>query len=809
MPQPQPPLAHQPPPTSTFASPAPASPLTTQLAKPPVPELHPPPPSDNSPPPRSSHNSMKQTLKLVTKKKGDSTKSTARKAGSTKSRPQTPALSDRDGTPNTSFDKQLKSLQHQASLSHLPPFTPMSTSPVSSSPSKTQASKPPIPPTHPLHLVEHSPTLLISQQEASPPPLGAPIQRTKPSHSEDWTMPGVSRFDPRSSVYQRHQFIHSSLECLNANGPDLSLGIETTPTATELDHGADIDDGQEHDHEENETVVPGAHAILGQGRPSRVLVWKRTLSEASKGALSIFGARRVEDRHQRPRKHLRTVSTPSNVVEVEKERLADLSEELITDDGPGGEGYRPGLVAGGAILTDLVPPNSPLFLRPAMAPPLPASPEYQSTVVLNSPPLSPAPQDALSLRAVSPPLIGFAVPPPTLTTTPRAPSPTDDMTPSIAFPASPPSPSPSRTISSFVPTWIQLTTTLISQSDGLTADSAAATLPDIDRSDALYSNLSQSHQASLTAARAPPLPPVRPEPRPVTAPPSPKLRLSTRSIRSGINAPSSTAWSDQEDFYGATAQAPSVHDARQSLGLSLDGEPEEYHDPQGSQSHSWQIIQHPRMSDLSCTLTPTETGETDTILRSALEDVDLKRLFVQPSRLIIIPNTEIGWGKYGEVVQAVLDSSSQKQVRVAVKELRNRLARELKIWAKVKHPNILPLIGYHLSENYEIAQFISPFMTNGNVTQYFESEKVGLVRRFEITNILINDSLQAVLGDFGLASLMQESDTSSGLTTSRTPKGSLRYMSPELHLEEDARPTLASDVWAWGCTAFEIYLIDS
>ncbi|KAG8961164.1 hypothetical protein FRC00_013063, partial [Tulasnella sp. 408] len=43
-----------------------------------------------------------------------------------------------------------------------------------------------------------------------------------------------------------------------------------------------------------------------------------------------------------------------------------------------------------------------------------------------------------------------------------------------------------------------------------------------------------------------------------------------------------------------------------------------------------------------------------------------------------------------------------------------RLARELKIWARVKHSNILPLIGYYLSENYEIARFISPFMVNGN-----------------------------------------------------------------------------------------------
>ncbi|KIO28211.1 hypothetical protein M407DRAFT_45230, partial [Tulasnella calospora MUT 4182] len=57
---------------------------------------------------------------------------------------------------------------------------------------------------------------------------------------------------------------------------------------------------------------------------------------------------------------------------------------------------------------------------------------------------------------------------------------------------------------------------------------------------------------------------------------------------------------------------------------------------------------------------------------------------------------------------------------------------ELKIWAKVDHPNVLPLIGYYLSENYEIAQFISPFMAKGNVTQYLERNQVDLFERLDI-----------------------------------------------------------------------------
>ncbi|KAG8974277.1 hypothetical protein FRC05_007701 [Tulasnella sp. 425] len=179
-------------------------------------------------------------------------------------------------------------------------------------------------------------------------------------------------------------------------------------------------------------------------------------------------------------------------------------------------------------------------------------------------------------------------------------------------------------------------------------------------------------------------------------------------------------------------------------------------------------------------------------------------------------SSEIGSGKYGEVLLAKLDGSSQTPTSVAVKELRTvgtrgvrrrvalRLARELKIWAKASHPHVLQLVGYYLSDNYEIARLISPFMTNGNVSQYLQKSEVGVVKRLDVANVLMNDGLQAVLCDFGLASFVEESGISSGLTTSRTIGGSIRYMSPELHLEEEAKHTLESDIWAWGCTAFEI-----
>ncbi|KAG9042650.1 hypothetical protein FS837_010601 [Tulasnella sp. UAMH 9824] len=223
--------------------------------------------------------------------------------------------------------------------------------------------------------------------------------------------------------------------------------------------------------------------------------------------------------------------------------------------------------------------------------------------------------------------------------------------------------------------------------------------------------------------------------------------------------------------------------------------------------------------------------EANEALQSTLEQ--LASLLIEPSRLVIAHHSELGAGGHAEVYLATLDGS----LKVAVKELRipkttgsrvraaMRFARELRIWAKVQHPNILPLIGWYLSEDYGCAQLIAPFMRNGNVREYIKRTqpttevRLRFVRGLTLgaaylhsldppishgdikpPNVLISDNLDAVLCDFGLGTF---TGVPSGLTTSITVKGSTRYMSPEIFLDE-AQHTLESDVWAWACTIFEI-----
>lgn len=231
------------------------------------------------------------------------------------------------------------------------------------------------------------------------------------------------------------------------------------------------------------------------------------------------------------------------------------------------------------------------------------------------------------------------------------------------------------------------------------------------------------------------------------------------------------------------------------------------------------------------------------VLQSVLDD--LSHLLIHHSLINFDNTVELGAGGYGIVFLALLSKSqatpTNLTVPVAVKRLRIgqveegrrriaiRLARELKVWALAKHPNILELIGISFSDENEYAYFVSRHLAHGNVKDYIKATLPSLAIRLKFvkgitsgihylhncdppichgdlkpSNVLVNDGIEAVLCDFGLATFIMEAGLSSGLTTSKSAKGSTRYMSPELFRESEATLTLKSDIWAWACTAFEV-----
>ncbi|KAG9036571.1 hypothetical protein FS837_001642 [Tulasnella sp. UAMH 9824] len=219
---------------------------------------------------------------------------------------------------------------------------------------------------------------------------------------------------------------------------------------------------------------------------------------------------------------------------------------------------------------------------------------------------------------------------------------------------------------------------------------------------------------------------------------------------------------------------------------------------------------------------------------------ELAHLLIPTERLLLLERS-LGSGNYGEVVLGILDETSPTPREVAVKRLKavgtrgervrlaKRLARELNIWAQIKHPNVVELIGWYLDEKYESPLLISALMPYGDVLKYIEASKPDIQQRIAFmkgitaglaclhnleraichadmkpANVLIDLHLNAVLCDFGLASFVDSPIVPGLVTTTALKGGTPRYMSPELHLDDNCTHNLESDVWAWACTVFHV-----
>lgn len=70
-------------------------------------------------------------------------------------------------------------------------------------------------------------------------------------------------------------------------------------------------------------------------------------------------------------------------------------------------------------------------------------------------------------------------------------------------------------------------------------------------------------------------------------------------------------------------------------------------------------------------------------------------------------------------------------------------------------------------------------------------------------NVLVTDTLRAVLCDFGLSADMRDLGET-GLETAPILRGTQRYLSPELTGGGSQRHSLLTDIWAWGCVLIEV-----
>jgi len=172
------------------------------------------------------------------------------------------------------------------------------------------------------------------------------------------------------------------------------------------------------------------------------------------------------------------------------------------------------------------------------------------------------------------------------------------------------------------------------------------------------------------------------------------------------------------------------------------------------------------------------------------------------------------------------DPRHYNQAVWAEKELPKRFLNEVSVWYDLRHKNILRFLGVAESLEHKLPlSMVSPWMINGNITEYLKlyptikrlrlllgiAEGIQFLHAKGVVhgdikgpNVLISDSLEPILCDFGMAKFCETYDVRNVSTTLRYA-GSTRYMAIELFWEGSTRTSNGSDMWAFGMTCVEIF----
>ncbi|KAG6808442.1 hypothetical protein H0H92_004106 [Tricholoma furcatifolium] len=213
----------------------------------------------------------------------------------------------------------------------------------------------------------------------------------------------------------------------------------------------------------------------------------------------------------------------------------------------------------------------------------------------------------------------------------------------------------------------------------------------------------------------------------------------------------------------------------------------------------------------------------------------------------VVPLDEnpVGGGGFADVFCGIY-----KDQKVCLKALRLRpnseinqnrllkeLAREALLWGQLVHPNVLMFYGLFRFKNRMC--MVSPWMENGDVNLYLlkhpAAARLQLVRPFWLKlewihhltnavtagsrrgewafeNVLVDSTGRAHLADFGISSA-SNSEIVAWTTLGGGKGGTAHYQAPELAPgdEDDdegviRRNTLATDIYAWACVCFEIFV---
>ncbi|KDQ07813.1 hypothetical protein BOTBODRAFT_592224 [Botryobasidium botryosum FD-172 SS1] len=181
------------------------------------------------------------------------------------------------------------------------------------------------------------------------------------------------------------------------------------------------------------------------------------------------------------------------------------------------------------------------------------------------------------------------------------------------------------------------------------------------------------------------------------------------------------------------------------------------------------------------------------------------------------------WGKL-PIAMKRLVRTEDKQAPGTQERMEKLVRREVRIWCRLQHPHVLPLIGTHKVES--TIYMVSPWMENGSAEDYIRcnpsADRVKLLLQaaqgleylhtlrpaivhgdIYASNILISASGDACIADFGLSFFMQEDQDYHPASVKYG--GNERWQAPELWGQAPKnKKTRESDTFAFGRTMYQV-----
>lgn len=209
-------------------------------------------------------------------------------------------------------------------------------------------------------------------------------------------------------------------------------------------------------------------------------------------------------------------------------------------------------------------------------------------------------------------------------------------------------------------------------------------------------------------------------------------------------------------------------------------------------------------------------------------------LVLTAEELSLAPAEVIGRSCHGTLYKATLDSGhvlAIKWLKEGIAKGKKEFAREVKKLGSIKHPNLVPLIGYYWGSREHEKLILSNFINAECLTLYLQEAEprklppLSLEERFKIAldiarclNCLHNEraiphgnlkssnillyapDMTALLSDYSLHRILTPAGTAEQVLNA----GALGYRPPEFASSRKPCPSLKSDVYAFGVVLLEL-----